>query len=84
LTAHDGEITTRWQARPGVAAAAAIIHQSHFHHHQDKLDLYPAMQHHSPVSSILLQENRFSPLSERAFFCPMMYHPGNFTASLPT
>ncbi|HEV7815993.1 MAG TPA: hypothetical protein VGP06_12955 [Janthinobacterium sp.] len=45
-----------------------IIHDSYFSHHKDKLDLYSAAQHHSPVSSILLQENRFSPLSTAGFF----------------
>ena len=35
-----------------------FIHETHFSHHESKLDLYAAMQHHSPVSSILLQENR--------------------------
>jgi hypothetical protein len=35
-----------------------FIHETHFSHHESKLDLYSAMQHHSSVSSILLQENR--------------------------
>jgi hypothetical protein len=35
-----------------------FIHETYFSHHESKLDLYAAMQHHSPVSSILLQENR--------------------------
>lgn len=45
-----------------------FIHETYFSHHESKLDLYAAMQHHSPVSSILLQENRIQARRERAFF----------------
>src|SRR4051812_25498317 len=37
-------------------------------HHQRSLDKTCAMQHHANVSSILLQENRFSPLPSGLFF----------------
>jgi hypothetical protein len=37
-------------------------------HHKDKLAEIFAMQHDAPVSSILLQENRFSPLPAAGFF----------------
>jgi hypothetical protein len=35
---------------------------------KDKLALYGAMQHHSPVSSISSKEIDFSPLSVAGFF----------------
>jgi hypothetical protein len=35
---------------------------------KDQLDLYGALQHTSPVSSISSKEIDFSPLLERAFF----------------
>jgi hypothetical protein len=46
------------------------IHAGDFRYHNKGLDFLVAMQHRSSVSSILLQENRLSPLSSAGFFCP--------------
>jgi hypothetical protein len=50
--------------------ASSTITESHNCHHNNKLAKYFAMQHDAPVSSILLQENRFSPLLAAGFFLP--------------
>jgi hypothetical protein len=44
-------------------------------HHKDKLAEIFAMQHDAPVSSILPQENRFSPLPAAGFFSPSIRPP---------
>jgi len=44
------------------------IHKTYFSHHEWKLDLISVTHHHSPVSSILLQENRPQARTLRAFF----------------
>jgi hypothetical protein len=48
--------------------ARPTIHVGDFRHHHKSLDLRGAMHDDAPVSSILLQENRFSPLSSAGFF----------------
>jgi len=53
---HLSSIATQFLLLP--SGHHYFIHETYFSHHESKLDLYAAMQHHSPVSSILLQENR--------------------------
>src|SRR5471030_2314612 len=47
-----------------------FIHTSDYHHHELKVANVCAMPQDASVSSILLQENRFSPLSTAGFFLP--------------
>jgi hypothetical protein len=54
------------------------IHKTNICHHKQKLDFCRAMGHDAPVSSILLQENRFSPLPGAGFFLPAAW-PGTRT-----
>jgi hypothetical protein len=45
------------------------IHQADVWYPKSQLAEYSAVQHNSPVSTILLQENSFKPATKRAFFC---------------
>jgi hypothetical protein len=47
-----------------------LIQADHFQYFHNLFDFFAATQHNYFVSSILLQENRFSPLSPAGFFLP--------------
>jgi len=49
-----GETPTKVSAAPIVRRV--VIDESYVHHHNYKLEIYAAMQHHSPVSSISSKE----------------------------
>jgi aspartate ammonia-lyase len=53
------------------SVACSTITETNNCHHNNKLVNRFAMQHDASVSSILLQENRFSPLLAAGFFLPV-------------